>query len=59
MQRQNTNDGRKHLQENHIFCDSAVYRNLFQQLYNTADSLIVGNFLGEVMPWRRSVPQEI
>ena len=22
--------------------------NLFQQLYNTADSLIVGNFLGEM-----------
>ena len=28
------------------FCDPASFwGNLFQQLYNTADSLIVGNFL--------------
>ncbi len=31
--------------------------NLFQQLYNTADSLVVGIFW-EVMCWQQSVPPE-
>ncbi len=29
-----------------FICHTIVLGNLFQQLYNTADSLIVGNYLG-------------
>ncbi|MEG0590721.1 MAG: MATE family efflux transporter, partial [Lachnospiraceae bacterium] len=29
-----------------VFAIPLFFGNLFQQLYNTADSLIVGNFLG-------------
>ena len=29
-----------------FFCEPIFLGNLFQQLYNTVDSLIVGNFLG-------------
>ena len=41
-----------------LFAIPLFLGNLFQQLYNTADSLIVGNFL-EVMRWLQSVLPEI
>ncbi len=44
--KQNKNDRRKHLPKDHLFAIPLLLGNLFQQLYNTADSLIVGNFLG-------------
>lgn len=41
------NDKRKYSQTNHWLCDTYIYRVSFQQLYNTVDALIVGNFLGQ------------
>ena len=41
-----------------LFAIPLFLGNLFQQLYNTADSLIVGNFL-EVMRWLQLVLPEI
>ena len=35
-----------YLEKDYFFCVAFILGNLFQQLYNTADSLIVGNFLG-------------
>mgnify|MGYP007134712626 CR=1 FL=1 len=43
---QNKNDRRQYFPEDHPVCHPLFLGNLFQQLYNTADSLIVGNFLG-------------
>lgn len=37
-----------------LFAIPLFLGNLFQQLYNTADSLIVGNYLGKAMRWRQS-----
>ena len=39
-------DGRIHLETHDCFRCTDFLGNLFQQLYNTADSLIVGNFVG-------------
>ena len=41
-----------------FFAIPLFFGNLFQQLYNTADSLIVGRFL-EAPPWRLSALLEI
>ena len=41
------NDRGKYLWKDYLFFAIPLFLgNLFQQLYNTADSLIVGNFLG-------------
>ena len=40
------NDRGFNSKENYLFAIPLFLGNLFQQLYNTADSLIVGNFLG-------------
>ncbi len=37
-----------------LFAIPLFLGNLFQQVYNTADSLIVGNYLGEECRWRQS-----
>ncbi len=34
------------MEENIIFFHSFDFGNLFQQLYNTVDSIIVGNYIG-------------
>lgn len=39
-----------------LFALPILVGQVFQQLYNTMDSLIVGHFLG-IRRWRRSVPQ--
>ena len=41
-----------------LFAIPLFLGNLFQQLYNTVDSLIVGNFL-EAMRWQQSAHPEI
>lgn len=45
-EKESENDRGKYLPKDHFFAIPLFLGNLFQQLYNTADSLIVGNFLG-------------
>lgn len=42
----NTYDRGEHRKENHLFSIPLILGNLLQQLYSTADSIIVGNFVG-------------
>lgn len=42
----NSNDRRFYMEENIIFSIPLILGNLFQQLYNTVDSIIVGNYIG-------------